>query len=192
MSAIRTCVSRLALVSMLVPALLACTPAYTAKAGMQAAGRAGLVDSVELERSNGRLLSRQGQVCLLSDSAGSEAGLELLRTAQAAFSGYFVAVGIEAQSFDYLQILSAPPCAGAAYLIFLQAEAGSCGGEQSCGRGTRANFSMTIVNRGDLSLLDRVRFSVRNSWLPLHSNDSTRLRQAFEQVAAELVGTPSH
>jgi hypothetical protein len=165
-----------------------CTPSYTEKTGVELAGRAGLLDAVSIERGNQRLLSRQGQVCLISDTANTEAGLSLLRTMQTAFNGHFVAVNVESGAVDYLQAPGAY-CPGAAYLFYVQANGRTCfDSPDQCGKYARSEFLITIVNRGDQSLLDRVRFSVRNSWLPLYSADSTRLKNAFEQLAIALTG----
>jgi len=168
---------------------VACTPAYTEKTGVDLAGRAGITDSVSIERSNQRLLSRQGQVCLLSDMADTDTGKTLLRTMQAAFNGYFVAVGVEDAAMDYLQAAATGVCPGAAYLFFVQSSENGClnklGG---CGKNARAEFIITIVNRADQSLLDRVKFSVKNSWLPWNTDSTTRLQNAFEQLAQAMTG----
>lgn len=164
-----------------------CTPAYTKKTGSELAGHAGLVDSISIARGNQRLLSRQGQVCLLSDAAAEEQEQVLLRTVQTAFSGYFVAVGMESQSFDYSQALGDPPCPGASYLIFMQSKLASCNSTRDC-RNARSEFIFTIVNRGDLSLLDRVQLTVKNTWLPTAASQPEHWEPAFEQLAASLVG----
>jgi|GEM_PF-808105 len=164
-----------------------CTPEYTKKTGEDLAGRAGLADSVSIARGNQRMLSRQGQVCLLSSDAGLEQEQALLRTMQTAFSGYFVAVGVESAPLDYQQALSDPPCPAASYLFFVQTNDVACSNASAC-RNAHSDFIFTIVNRGDLSLLDRVQLSVRNSWLPKEGDQQARLQAAFEQLAAMLVG----
>ena len=184
----RCCVGLLVLPAWL--SLVGCTPAYTQKTGSDLAGRSGLVDSVSIARGNQRLLSRQGQVCLLSNATTEEQGQTLLRAVQSAFSGYFVAVGLESQPFDYQQALGDPPCPSASYLIFLQAKVASCANAQQC-RNSRSEFIFTIVNRGDLSLLDRVQLTVKNTWLPTGDGQLERWQPAFEQLAASLVGVTS-
>lgn len=180
---------------LLAAALLvaACTPSYTGQTSVGLARQAGLADDVVIARGNQRLLSRQGQVCLLSDQAGSDAGKAVLRTMQSAFTGYFVAVGMESEPMDYPQALAAAPCPGASYLLFVQSQGNGCADKpDGCGMAGRASFVITIVNRGDQSLLDRVEFSVKNSWLPfVGGGNQERLHGAFERLAAALVGTPS-
>jgi len=168
--------------------LSACTPAYTEKTSGELAGKTGLADSISIARGNQRLLSRQGQVCLLSEGADQEQSL--LRNVQSAFSGYFVAVGVESQSWDYLKTLEQPPCPGASYLIFLQSSIGTCTSANSC-RNSRSEFVFTIVNRGDLSLLDRVQLTVKNGWLQSGADQAAHWQPAFEQLAASLVGATS-
>jgi hypothetical protein len=168
----------------------ACTPTYTAQTGSALAGRAGLTDRVVIERGNQRLLSPRGQACLLSDAADTAAGQALLRTMQAAFNGYFAAVGVESEAVDSAQALTGALCPGASYLLFVHANDTGCADKpQSCGAGSRAEFVVTIVNRGDQSLLDRVKFVVKNSWLPFVGGDQARLQGAFEQLAMALTGS---
>jgi hypothetical protein len=173
--------------------LMGCTPAYTEKSGKELAGRAGITDAVTIERSNQRLLSRQGQVCLLSDLADAELGQALLRSMQTAFTGYFLTVGAESSRMDLSQALAGRVCSGAAYLFFVQAVEQPCLTKpEGCGNYARADFVITLINSGDGSLLDRVKFSVRNSWLPLpkqlQTDNAIRLQNAFEQLAVALTG----
>ncbi len=170
--------------------LAACTPEYTQQTGIDLASKSGVLDSVSIERANQRLLSSQGPVCLLSNIANTDEGGALLRTMQSAFSGYFVAVGVETTALDYTQTLSAGICPSSAYLFFVQPGEGSCLEKHTpCERNSRAQFVINIVNRADQSLLDRVVFSVRSSWLPWRSPDNPdRLQKAFEQLAQGLTG----
>lgn len=164
-----------------------CTPEYTRKTGEELAEQAGISDSVTIQRGNQRLLSHQGQVCLLSDNAGTEAGQVLLRTMQSAFSGYFSAVGVDSRPLDLWQAAVDPPCPSASYLFFVQGNDSTCA-DSACQRNARSEFIITIVNSGDQTLLDRVKMSVKNSWLPRGADRQERLKAAFERLAQALVG----
>ena len=90
---------------------------------------------------------------------------------------------------DYLQAAATGVCPGAAYLFFVQSSENGCLTKpEGCGKNARSEFIITIVNRGDQSLLDRVKFSVRNSWLPWNTDSAARLQSAFEQLALALTG----
>jgi hypothetical protein len=168
--------------------LAACTPEYTRRQGEELAGQARLLDSVDIERHNQRLLSRQTQVCLLSANAGEEAGADLLRTMQVGFTGYFLAVGVAGESIDYLRAVSSNPCPGAAYLFYVQgAEHSACDNSQSC-QGATAQFVITVISADDHTLLDRIKFSIKNRVLPSSISERERYQKAFEQLAIALTG----
>lgn len=166
--------------------LAACTPAFIQQKSIELAGQARLVDAVEVQRTNQRLLSRQAQVCLASDTADAT----LLQTIQAGFYGYFVTVGIESEPMDYLRAVANPPCPGASYLFYVQPlgerpciEAD----EKKCNK-NRYQWVITVVSNGDQSLVDRVKISIKSSLLPASEGDTARLQKAFEQVASMLTG----
>lgn len=168
----------------------ACTPAFTEQNSKQLAAQARVTDSVDIQRGNQRLLSRQAQLCLVSDSSGSEAGLTVLRTMQVALGGYFVAVGVENEPMDYLRALSTTVCPTATYLFYVQpiAETSCKDGSETCSSSGYSQFIITIVNSGDRSLLDRVKLSMKNGILPLDKSNQERLQRSFEQLAIELTG----
>jgi len=172
--------------------LAACTPAFTEQNGRQLAAQARIADSVDIERGNQRLLSRQAQLCLVSDSTGSEAGLTVLRSMQAALGGYFVAVGVENEPMDYLRALSITVCPTATYLFYVQPVASiGCKDAEACADANYSQFIITIVNSGDRSLLDRIKLSLKKGILPLDQNNQQRLQRSFEQLAVELTGSGS-
>lgn len=170
--------------------LTACTPEYTRKEGESFAGQARLLDSVNIERHNQRLLSRQAQVCLLSADGGEEAGADLLRTIQSGFSGYFLAVGVVGESIDYLRAVSSAPCPGASYLFYVQSFAvrPTCDSTQAC-MGATSEYVLTVISAEEHMLLDRIRFSIRNSFLPIGADERERKQQAFEHLAIVLTGS---
>lgn len=185
--------------------LAACTPDYVKQGGHELATQFRLSDSIDVQRSNPQLLSRHGQVCLVSELAGTEPGLSMLRSMQAAFSGYFVAVGIENEPVDYMRMLAGNSCPGAAYLFYVQPYGeSSCtngGGDQpplaagetaapgTCQRQTYSQLTITIVTGRDRMLLDRIKFSMHKGFLPFgNANDAQQLSQAFERLAAALIG----
>lgn len=168
--------------------LTGCTPEYTRQQSQALIGQARLLDSIDIERLNQRLLSRQEHVCLLSADAGHEAGAELLRTIQMGFSGYFVSVGVSGESIDYLRAVSSTPCPGASYLFYVQPLSDSaCDNTQSC-KDVATQFVITILSAGDQSLVDRIQFSIKKSFLPLTISERERQQKAFEQLAIALTG----
>lgn len=189
----------------------ACTPAYTRQGGKELMAEAHLTDSIDVQRSNPRQLSRHGQVCLISDTTGTEAGLAMLRTMQMAFGGYFVAVGIENEPMDYMRALAGNSCPGAAYVFYVQPSgqplclgsgppvaqpvAGAAtdavpAAESSptCEKTTYSELVITIISGGDRTLMDRIKFSVRKGFLPINKQGESQLTQAFERLAAALTG----
>lgn len=185
----------------------ACTPAYVQQGSKELMTQFRLTDSIDVERSNPQLLSRHGQVCLVSDLTGTDAGLSMLRSMQAAFSGYFVAVGIENEPMDYMRALAGNSCPGAAYLFYVQpygeatcaaAPGGDAavappvvdGGEApACERRTYSQLLITIITGRERMLLDRIKFSVKKGFLPFgDKDDAQQLSQAFERLAAALIG----
>lgn len=189
--------------SLLFGVLAACTPAYMEQGSKELMTQLRLTDSIEVQRSNPRLLSRHGQVCLISDITGSDEGLAMLRSMQAAFSGYFVAVGIENEPMDYMRALAGTSCPGASYLFYVQpfgqpACAGpdsgagvveeSVSGTASCGLRSYSQLTITIITGGDRMLMDRIKFSLNKSFLPFDSENQAQLSQAFERLAAALTG----
>ena len=178
------------LLSMLAAVVLltACTPEYTRQQGKEFAAQARLLDAIDIERNNQRLLSRQAQVCLLSGDGGEEAGADLLRTIQAGFSGYFLAVSVSGESIDYLRAASSPSCPSASYLFYVQPVTHSvCDSHQSCQR-VASQFAITVVSTSDQSLVDRIQFSIKKSFLPIGGSERERQQKAFEQLAIALTG----
>jgi hypothetical protein len=203
MSVVQFPVLKFFALSLLLGAFAACTPAYTEQGSKELMTQLRLTDSIEVQRSNPRLLSRHGQVCLISDITGSDEGLAMLRSMQAAFSGYFVAVGIENEPMDYMRALAGTSCPGASYLFYVQpfgqpACAGpdsgtgvveeSVSGTTSCGLRSYSQLTITIITGGDRMLMDRIKFSLNKSFLPFDSENQAQLSQAFERLAAALTG----
>ncbi len=203
MPVIKVPVIKIIVLSLLFGALAACTPAYTEQGGKELMAQVRLTDSIEVQRSNPRLLSRHGQVCLISDITGSAEGLAMLRSMQAAFSGYFVAVGIENEPMDYMRALAGNSCPGASYLFYVQPFGqAACAGPDSgtgvveesvantgsCGLRSYSQLTITIITGGDRMLMDRIKFSLNKSFLPFDSQNEAQLSQAFERLAAALTG----
>jgi hypothetical protein len=164
----------------------ACTPEFIQQKSAELAGQARLIDAVDVQRSNDRLLSRQASVCLVSENSDSG----LLRTIQAGFSGYFVTVGVQSEPMDYLRAVSTAPCPGSSYLFYVQPLGQSLclnPEDKTCNRDSH-QWVITIVSNGDQSLVDRVKITVKNSLLPASEGDDARLQKAFEQVASTLTG----
>lgn len=174
----------------LLVSLTACTPEYTRKEGENLAGQTRLLDSVSIERQNQRLLSRQAQVCLASADGGDEVGADLLRTIQQGFTGYFLAVGVSGESIDYLRAVSSASCPGSSYLFYIQQAAQSaCDRSQSSCVGATTQYVITVIGVSENTLIDRINFSVRNSFLPLATSERERKQKAFEQLAIVLTGS---
>ncbi|MFT3931344.1 MAG: hypothetical protein QM709_13710 [Spongiibacteraceae bacterium] len=174
----------------LLMTLTACTPEYTRKQGENLAGQARLLDSVAVERQNQRLLSRQAQVCLASADGGEETGADLLRTIQRGFTGYFLTVGVSGESIDYLRAVSGASCPGASYLFYIQPSAQpACDRNQSSCAGATSRYVITVIGVSENTLIDRINFSVKNSFLPLAANERERKQKAFEQLAIVLTGS---
>lgn len=195
--------ARVVLLTVVCLALGACTPEYVKQGSQDLMTQFRLTDSIDVERSNSQLLSRHGQVCLASELAGTDAGGAMLRSMQAAFSGYFVAVGIEHEPMDYMRTLAGNSCPGAAYLFYVQPygdpicadpagpqPAAVDGGEAPpCARRTYSQLVITIITGRDRMLLDRIKFSLRKGYLPFgDKDDAQQLSQAFERLAAALTG----
>jgi hypothetical protein len=177
-----------ALLTLMLCMLVACTSEFAQQQANEMAGQARLIDSVEIKRSNERVLARQEQVCLVTDVSG-ESGAALLRTMQSAFTGYFAAVGVEDEPMDYLRAVATAACPGASYLFFVQpiGRAPCVGADaQACENPHR--FIITIVSRGDQSLIDRVTLIAKQSFIPLDVSEQARLRKVFERLAARLTG----
>lgn len=173
---------------LLFSSVVACTPEYIRKQSEELAGQARLLDAVEVERGSDRLLSRQAQICLLSADGGSESGADLLRTMQSGFSGYFLAVGVAGESIDYLRAVSSVPCPGASFLFYVQpADHPTCDSAEKC-QAIASQFIITVISVGDQSLVDRIKFSIKNGFLPTASSESERRQKAFEQLAIALTG----
>lgn len=165
----------------------ACTPEYTRQQSQELAGQARLLDSIDVERQNQRLLSHQAQICLVSADGGDEAGATLLRAIQAGFAGYFAAVSVVGESIDYLRAVSSAPCPGASYLFYIQASPNAaCHTGETCA--TPERFNITVVSVGDQGLVDRIHVSIKKSFLPLRVNESERKQKAFEELALVLTG----
>ena len=175
----------LVLLALIVQA--ACTPAYTQQQGHELAAQARLTDTIDMRRTNQRVLSRQAQVCLVSSVGGTAAGATFLRAMQEGFSGHFLAVGVESESMDFLRAMANPPCPGASYLFYIQPIGSACGGSgQTCDK-PPSQFTLTVVSNGDHSLVDRIDVTIKRSVIP-GGNSSERLEKSFEQLAAELTG----
>lgn len=170
--------------------IAACTPAFIEQNGKQLSAQARLTDSVDIRRGNQLLLSRQSQLCLLSDSTGTDAGLTVLRTMQAALGGYFVAVGVENEPMDYLRALGSGVCPGANYLFYVQplVQADCKGNTETCSGASYSKFIITVINGGDHSLFDRINVSIKGGFLSPDRNNQQRLQQSFEQLAIQLTG----
>jgi hypothetical protein len=169
-------------------ALTACTPEYVKQVSSKFAGDARLRDSIEVERQSKRFLTRQAEICLLSADGGDQSGAELLRTMQAGFSGYFLAVGVAGESIDYLTAVETTPCPGASFLFYVQPiDKPICDSTEKC-QAVGSQFVITVVSVGDHSLVDRVKLTINNSFLPSASSERERRQKAFEQLAIALTG----
>lgn len=172
-----------------IMAMAACTPAFTQQKAGELATQARLREGVQIERTNHRLLSRQAQICLISDRAGTAAGAQMLRSAQAGFNGYFIAVGVENEPMDYLRAIAYPPCPMASYLFFLQPldEPDCSGSNQTC-NSLSDRYSLAVISAGDQTLVDRITLSIRNGLIPAGGDAAERLQSAFAQLAIALTG----
>lgn len=174
---------------LLLLVLVGCTPEHATKTGEDLASRARLMDSVSVRRNTDRLLSRQAQLCLVSNKANTEAGLALLRNMQAGLSGYFLAVGVESQALDYGAALQQLPCPGANYLFYVQPVVAPCkSGTTACDNGTLTQLLITILNADNSGLADRVTVTLQRSWLSLATDAQTDQLAAFEKLARVLTG----
>lgn len=174
----------------LIVLLTGCTPEYTRKESESFAGQARLLDSVDIERQNQRLLSRQAQVCLVSADGGDEAGADLLRIIQSGFNGYFLAVGVSGESIDYLRAVSTTPCPGASYVFYVQTAASfACDSSEPSCLGATAQYVITVIGTYENTLIDRIKFSIKNSFLPFGVGERERKQKAFEQLAIVLTGS---
>lgn len=173
-------------------ALVACTPEHATRTGEDLAARARLMDSVSIRRNTDRLLSRQAQLCLVSNKTDTEAGLAMLRNMQSGLSGYFLAVGVESQALDYNAALQQLPCPGANYLFFVQPVIAPCkSGTTACDNGTLTQLLITILNADNSGLTDRVTVTLQRSWLSLATDAQTDQLAAFEKLARVLSGVES-
>ncbi|MET0379436.1 MAG: hypothetical protein ABW049_10645 [Spongiibacteraceae bacterium] len=180
---------RLVSVWLALSLLSACTPEHAVKTGEDLAARSRLTDSVVIRRSTQRVLSRQAQICLVSNKADTEAGLALLRNMQAALSGYFLAVGVESQALDYAVALQRLPCPGANYLFFVQPLETPCKtGADSCDNGKLTDLMITVLNAHNGGLADRMTLTLKRNWLSLATDAQADQRAAFEELARALTG----
>jgi hypothetical protein len=186
MHALRRSVQQLVLAG----ALAACTPAYVQQGAKTFASQTRLSDSIAVQHSNERLLSRQSQICLVSDASDTESGLAVLRAMQAGFSGYFLAVVVEHEAMDYLRALASSSCAGMSYLFYVQPQGqpDCADNAETCPAVNYSKFIITIISWTDKKLVDRVTVSVKESYLAGNKNDAERLQTAFGQLASELSG----
>ena len=166
----------------------ACTPEYAQQKSAELAAQTRLTDTIDIQRNNQRLLSRQAQVCLVSDAGGTPAGANLLRAMQAGFNGYFLAVGVENEPMDYLRAVEKSPCPSAFYLFYVQPSgpAACSGGDQTCGYPSN-QYTITIVSYGD-RLVDRVTVTIKSSFLSGGGDNADRLQKAFSELALALTG----
>jgi hypothetical protein len=168
--------------------ITACTPEFARQKTIELGGQTRLLDSVDIQRSNQRVLMKQAQVCLVSDLDADRAS-SILTTMQSAFIGYFAAVGIEHEPMDYLRAITTAACPGAEYLFFVQPLGPApclSDATKTCDHPHR--FLITIVSRGDQSVSDRITLTAKKSFIPLNSSDQVYLRKVFEQLAATLTG----
>ena len=167
-----------------------CTPEYVRQQGKAAATDAHLLDSISVERRNQRVLSPQTYVCLMSGNGGEEVGADLLRSIQVGFSGYFRAVGVVGESIDYLRAVSTDSCPGASYLFYVQSiDPPVCDDAQKCKDvGSQYVFTILSGEGREHTLVDRVEFAIKNSFLPSLSSDAERRQKAFERLAKVLTG----
>lgn len=177
------------LIAIAVAITSGCTPAHTGQTADELAQRTRLTDSVAIGRSTERALSRQAQLCLVSDRAHTEEGIALLRNMQTALGGYFLAVGVESQSLDYAGAVQQMPCPGANYLFFVQLVSAPCQSEQpGCDNGVVTDLLITVLNADNSGLTDRITLSFKRSWLSLATDAQTDQRAAFEQLGERLTG----
>jgi hypothetical protein len=168
--------------------ITACTPEFARQKTIELGGQTRLLDSVDIQRSNQRVLMKQAQVCLVSDLDADRASI-ILTTMQSAFIGYFAAVGIEHEPMDYLRAMTTAACPGAEYLFFVQPLGqASCINDDTKVCDQPHRFVITIVSRGDQSVSDRITLTAKKSFIPRNSSDEVYLRKVFEQLAATLTG----
>lgn len=186
------CLLKTALLISILFFVAACTPEFAQQKTVELAGQARLLDSVEIRRGNDRLLARQEQVCLTTDVSG-EAAAALLRTMQAGFTGYFAAVGVEYEPMDYLRALATAACPGASYLFFVQPIGETpCVAQNATDCKLPHQFVITIVSRGDQSLVDRITLVSKQGFIPTSSAEQARLQRTFEALAVKLTGGAEH
>jgi hypothetical protein len=174
---------------LLLLALSGCTPEYAVQTGEEVAARSRLMDSVVIRRNTDRLLSRQAQLCLVSNKADTDAGLALLRNMQAGLGGYFLAIGVESQALDYGAALQQLPCPGANYLLYVQPVMAPCKSDTaSCDNGTLTQLLITILNADNSGLADRITMTLQRSWWSMATDAQADQRAAFEQLARTLTG----
>lgn len=179
-----------ALVLVAIIAMSACTPEFTQQKSNELAVQTRLLDGVDVKRTNQRLLSRQSQICLVSDASGTAAGTSLLRAIQAGFNGYFLAIGVESEPMDYLRAVASTPCPAADYLFYVQplGRAVCINNDQQCGYPS-FQYTVTIVSNGDHSLVDRINVAIKNSFISTDgADDVARLQKGFQQLAVALTG----
>ncbi len=177
---------------LLLAVLTSCTPAYVQQSASTLAAKTRLSDSIAVQHSNERLLSRQAHICLVSGVTDTDAGAMVLRAMQAGLSGYFLSVTVENDAMDYLRALASDACAGSSYLFYVQPQVPpDCADTtQACPNVDYSKFTIMIISWTDKKLVDRVTVSVKESILPNHKNDSERLQKAFGLLASELSGAP--
>lgn len=175
-------------------ALVACTPAYTRQTGDELAAQTYLRDSVDIKRNNQRMLSRQARICLISDASGTPAGANLLRTMQAGFNGYFLAVGVESEPMDYLRATANPPCPASDYVFYVQPIGSAvCSHDDTQCSYPSGQYTITVVSIGDRTLVDRISITIKKGFLSGSSADDTqRSQRIFEQLVIALTGAVQH
>ncbi|MDB6062264.1 MAG: hypothetical protein JWM78_2367 [Verrucomicrobiaceae bacterium] len=169
----------------------ACTPEFTQQKGKELATQARLLDAVDIQRTNQRLLSRQAQICLVGDADTATDNSNLLRIIQAGFNGYFVAVGVENQPLDYLRAVATSPCPGSTYLFYVQPiGAPICiNGDKPCDR-SNFQYVITVAINTDHSIVDRINISIKNSFIG-EGDSAARLQKAFSRIAIDITGAES-
>lgn len=168
--------------------LIGCTPEHAVKTGEDLAAHSRLTDSVVIRRSTQRVLSRQAQLCLVSNAADTDAGLAVLRNMQAALSGYFIAVGVEARALDYSAALQQLPCPGANYLFFVQPLDSCKSSAEGCNKNNVTELLITVLNAENSGLADRITLTLKRNWLSLARDAQTDQRAAFDELARALSG----
>ena len=158
--------------------------------GAEFAAQARLIDTIDIQRTNQRLLSRQAQVCLVSDAGGTSAGANLLRAMQAGFNGHFLAVGVESEPMDYSARRGPSRRVRAHSTCSMYSRRASCSVQwwRPDVRQPPFNSPSLVVSNGDRSLVDRINVTIKHGVIPESSDNAERLQKAFTELAIALTG----